>query len=84
VTSATKAEQALTDLFYRTERGSGLREAAREVNTALEALRGHTIEKLSVTAAPGRHTVAIDTDRCHLTLKLDRAGARIESVEVGG
>jgi hypothetical protein len=49
------AEQALTDLFYRTERGSGLREAAREVNTALEALRGHTIEKLSVTAAPGRH-----------------------------
>jgi len=77
-------ERALTDLFYRTERGAGLRQATREVNAALETFSGQTLEKLTLMAGPGRHTLVINTDRARLTLKVDAAGARIENLEVGG
>jgi hypothetical protein len=79
-----EAEHTLTDLFYRTPRGAGLRQAAREVSRALEALRGHTLENVSVMAGPGRHTLVFRTDQCQLTMKLDAVGARIDKVEVGG
>ena len=79
-----EAEQAISELFYRTPRGAGLRQAAREVNRALEVLQGQALEKLTVMAGPGRYTLVINTDRCRLTLKLDPAGPRVENVEVGG
>ena len=78
------AERALADLFFRTGRGAAQRQAARDVTRALEALVGQTIEKIAVTAAPGRHVVTINTDRAHLTLSVDRGGVRVDRVEVGG
>lgn len=78
------AERALSDLFFRTERGAALRQAARDVTRALEALAGQTIEKISVSAAPGRHTISINTDRAHLTLSVDSGGVQVDRVEVGG
>lgn len=78
------AERALTDLFFRTGRGAAQRQAAREVTRALEALAGQTIEKISVSAGPGRHTISINTDRAHLTLSVDRGGIQVDRVEVGG
>jgi hypothetical protein len=77
------AERALSDLFFRTARGAALRQAARDVNRALEALVGQTIERVSVSAAPGRHTITINTDRAHLTLSVDRGGVQVDRVEVG-
>ena len=78
------AERALTDLFFRTGRGAAQRQAARDVTRALEALKGQTIERIAVTAAPGRHVIAINTDRAHLTLSVDRGGVQVDRVEVGG
>jgi len=78
------AERALTDLFFRTGRGTAQRQAARDVTRALEALVGQSIEKIAVTAAPGRHVVTINTDRAHLSLSVDRGGVRVDRVEVGG
>ena len=78
------AEKILTDLFFKTGRGAGLRAASKDVTRALEALQGQTIGKIRVTAAPGKHTIAIETDRAHLTLVVDTGGARVERVEVGG
>jgi hypothetical protein len=78
------AERALSDLFFRTSRGAALRQAARDVTRALEALTGQTIEKISVNAGPGRHTISINTDRAHLTLSVDRGGVQVDRVEVGG
>jgi hypothetical protein len=78
------AERTLSDLFFRTGRGAALRQAARDVTRALEALVGQTIEKISVSAGPGRHTIAINTDRAHLTLSVDAGGVRVDRVEVGG
>jgi hypothetical protein len=77
-------ERKLTDLYFRTERGATLRQAARDVTRALEALQGQTVEKVAVTAAPGRHTVSINTDRAHLTLSIGRDGASVDRVELGG
>jgi hypothetical protein len=79
-----EAESAVSEVFYRTPRGAGLRQAAREVNRALEALRGQTLEKITVMSGPGRHTLVILSDRCQVTLKLDGAGARVDKLEVGG
>jgi hypothetical protein len=78
------AERALTDLFFRTDRGAAQRQAARDVTRALEALTGQTIEKISVSAGPGRHTISINTDRAHVTLSVDRGGIQVDRVEVGG
>lgn len=78
------AHVLLSELFYRTPRGSGLRQSARDVTRALEALRGQVVEKVSVMAGPGRHTVVFQMDRCRLTLKLDGSGAQVDKVEVGG
>jgi hypothetical protein len=78
------AEKVLTDLFFKTGRGAGLREASRDVTRALSVLEGQTVGTVRVTAAPGKHTIAIETDRAHLTLVVDNGGARVERVEVGG
>jgi hypothetical protein len=78
------AERTLSDLYFRTGRGAALREAARDVTRALETLNGQTIEKIAVSAAPGRHTISINTDRAHLTLSVDSGGVQVDRVEVGG
>ena len=78
------AERTLSDLYFRTGRGAGLRAAARDVTRALQALQGQTIEKISVTAAAGRHTISINTDRAQLTLSVDNSGVAVDRVEVGG
>lgn len=77
-------ERAVTDLYYQTERGAGLRATVRETNRALAALEGQRIEGINLLAGPGRYTLVLTTDRCRISLRLDAAGARIENVEVGG
>ena len=78
------AERALIELFNRTEKGAARQQAACDATADLRALRGQTIERLSVSTGPAGHKLIIDTDRCRLTLKIDGAGARVEQVEVGG
>ena len=73
----------LQAIFARTPRGRRRSSAAREVNTALRALRGQRVENLRVTAGPSHHALVLETDRCKLTLELDSAGARVASLETG-
>jgi hypothetical protein len=77
------AEQVLLAVYRRTPRGARLAAAAHEVNQALRALRGQTLASLRVESRPGRHTLSLETDRCRLSLRLDSAGPRVESLEVG-
>ena len=77
------AEQALLRLFHRTPRGAALAQAAREVNAALTALHGHTLESLTFTPTPRGHNLVIDTTHCSLMLAIDRAGVRVERMETG-
>jgi len=74
----------LQAIFSRTPRGRQLGEAAREVNRALQALRGQTLSEFRVSpGGPSRHNIVIETDRCRLTLEIDRAGARVAALETG-
>jgi hypothetical protein len=73
----------LQALFARTPLGRQQSAAAREVNQALRTLRGQTLQEVRLSAGPSRHTLVVETDRCRLTLELDKAGARVASLEAG-
>jgi hypothetical protein len=77
------ARQALLSVFSKTPRGRALGAAAREVNRALQALGGQTLQSVRVSSGPGTHSLSIETDRCRLTLDLDSHGAHITSLEAG-
>jgi hypothetical protein len=79
-----EGEKTLTRLFGRTPAGAAVTEGVRAVTEALSALQNQVIQEIHLSAlGPGSYSVTIDTDRCQVTLRLDRQGARIESVAVG-
>lgn len=73
----------LQAIFGKTPRGRQQSAAVHEVNQALRTLRGQTLRDVRLSAGPSRHTLILETDRCRLTLELDRAGARVASLETG-
>jgi hypothetical protein len=78
-----EAERALAAVYDRTPRGEARRQAAREVNEALAALEGQTLAGLRFSATPAGHRLVVTTDRGQLQLTIDRAGVRVESVDLG-
>jgi len=76
-----EGEQAALALFRRLPLGKELTQSARDLNEALAALEGRTIEKLSVTAVgPGEYGVTISTEDYEVVLRLGRAGARLATI----
>jgi len=78
-----EGEQAALKTFRRLPGGRALSETAAEVSTALAALEGRTLESVKVqSAGPGAYVVSVAVEGLELSVKLDRAGARIHSVGV--
>ena len=78
-----EGEQAALKTFRRLPGGRELADSAREVSSALEALEGKTVERVGVhSSGPGAFLVSIAVDGLELSVKLDRAGARIHSIGV--
>ncbi len=76
-----EGEQAALALFRRLPLGRELTQSTRELNEALTALEGRTIDKLSVSAVgPGEYGVTISTDDYEIVLRLGRAGARLATI----
>ncbi len=76
-----EGEQAALALFRRLPLGRELTESARELNGALEALEGRTIDKISVSAVgPGEYGVTISTEDYEIVLRLGRGGARLATI----
>ena len=76
-------ETAALRLYRKLPRGAAVQQSARDVSEALNALRGKTLRNASLTAVgPGAYTVSLATDDGSVSLRLDRQGARITSVEV--
>jgi hypothetical protein len=74
-------EQAALSLFRRLPLGKDLAESTRDLNAALEALEGKTLERISVTAVgPGEYGVTISTEDYEIVLRLGRAGARLATI----
>jgi hypothetical protein len=78
-----EGEQAALTTYRKLPRGRELAASAREVTAALAALEGRTLERVSVAAAgPGAWLVTVATDLLELSVRLDRAGARVHAVGV--
>lgn len=80
-----EGERILTDLFRRTPRGRELAGHLDEVNKALRALAGHTVERVGVGMRTlGHFTVTIQTSAATITLAVRSQGVTVDSVAVGG
>ena len=78
-----EGEQAALKTYRRLPRGRELAAGAREVTGALEALEGKPLERVSVqSTGPGAFVVTVAVEGLELSVRLDRAGARIHSVGV--
>ena len=78
-----EGEQAALKTFRRLPGGRALSDSATEVSEALAALEGRTLESVKVQAAgPGAYVLSVAVAGLELSVKLDRAGARIHSVGV--
>ena len=76
-------ETAALRLYRKLPRGKALQESARAVSDALASLNGHRLEGATLTAVgPGAYTLSLATDEGRLSVRFDRQGARIASVEV--
>jgi hypothetical protein len=73
----------LQTIYTRTPRGQQQSIAARDVNRALRTLVGQQLAEIRVSAAPGSHSLVVETDRVRLTLTFDAAGVSVSSLEAG-
>jgi hypothetical protein len=75
-------EQALLRLFHQTPKGAAARRATQAVNETLATLAGQCLEgALFTVQGPGVYRLGLRTDRCKLTLEIDRHGVSVESLE---
>jgi len=78
-----EGEQAALKTYRRLPGGRELADGAHQVTSALEALEGKTLERVCVqSSGPGAFVVSVAVEGLELTVKLDRAGARVHSVGV--
>ena len=78
------ADSSLWALFQKTPRGTAEREALANLNTALKAFEGQTLEFVRVAArAPGANSITLKSAALQVVVRFDSAGARVETVEVG-
>jgi hypothetical protein len=76
-----EGEQAALGLFRRLPLGRELTQTTRDLNDALGALEGRTIERISVNlVGPGEYGVTISTEDYEVVLRLGRAGARLATI----
>ena len=75
-------EQAALRLYRKLPGGRAVQASAVEVGAALSSLRGRTLDSIAIQpAGPGAFTVALSADGIQLSVRLDRQGARLHSVE---
>jgi len=74
-------EQAALGIYRRLPLGKEVAETTRELNEALSALEGRTIEKITVSAVgPGEYGVTVSTEDFEIALRLGKTGARVASI----
>ena len=76
-------ENTLTSLFHKTPHGSALVQQANEVNEALRGLESQILEGITFrSSGPGSWVLNLQTDRCELTLRIDRKGIQVDNLGV--
>jgi hypothetical protein len=78
-----EGEQAALKTYRRLPGGRALADSAADVTDALSSLEGRTLEQVKVqSTGPGSYLVVIGVEGLELSVRLDRAGARVHSVGV--
>jgi hypothetical protein len=78
-----EGEQAALKTYRRLPGGRALSDSASEVSEALSALAGKTLEDVKVqSTGPGSYLLTLAVDGLELSVRLDRAGARLHAVGV--
>jgi hypothetical protein len=78
-----EGEQAALKTYRKLPRGRELSTSAYEVTQALAALEGKPLERVSIAAAgPGAWIVTVAAGELELSVRLERAGARIQTVGI--
>jgi hypothetical protein len=78
-----EGEQAALKTFRRLPGGRALSDSAGEVTEALSALEGKVLDTVKVqSTGPGSFLVTLAVEGLELSVRLDRAGARVHSVGV--
>ena len=78
-----EGEQAALKTFRRLPEGRALADSAAEVTDALAQLAGRTLEDVRVqSTGPGSYLLTLAVDGLELSIRLDRAGARVHAVGV--
>jgi hypothetical protein len=77
------ADLSMGALFLKTPRGRDIAGSIRDVNAALAKLKGQPVEEVSAALkSPGSYALTLRTSGCQVVIRLEPAGARIESLEV--
>jgi hypothetical protein len=78
-----EGEQAALKTYRRLPGGRALAGTATEVSEALAALEGKPLEQVRIqSTGPGSYLVTLGVEGLELSVRLDRAGARVHSVGV--
>ena len=78
-----EGEQAAVQTYRRLPGGRALSDSASEVSEALCALVGKTLDEVKIQAAgPCSYVLTLAVDGLELSVRLDRAGARLHAVGV--
>jgi hypothetical protein len=78
-----EGEQAALKVFRQLPRGRELGASARDVTAALASLEGKALETARIQATgPGSFLLTIGVEGLELSIRLDRQGARLNSVGV--
>jgi hypothetical protein len=78
-----EGEQAALKTYRRLPGGRALADSASEVSEALSALAGKTLDDVKVqSTGPGAYLLTLAVDGLELSVRLDRAGARLHAVGV--
>ena len=78
-----EGEQAALKTYRRLPGGRALADSASDVSEALSALAGKTLDEVKVqSTGPGAYLLTLAFDGLELSVRLDRAGARLHSVGV--
>jgi hypothetical protein len=78
-----EGEQAALKTYRRLPEGRALADSAAEVTDALAGLAGRTLEDVRVqSTGPGSYLLTLAVDGLKLSVRLDRAGARVHAVGV--
>jgi hypothetical protein len=76
-------ENSLLSLFQKTPPGSALAQMANAVNQALTGLEQQILAGITFhSSGPGAWALTLQTDRCELTVRIDRRGIQVENLGV--